>query len=333
MPDHQCFRLDDTTAAQGILAWLSMWSQFIGRTTGALEWTAEGNNFHGNMEYMELSHLKIFWASSSPFAVRRVASSPSVTFRRGFKVMLQVQGNTTVIQNGVAVDLVPGDWTAYDAGSPYEVINRSDFEQITLLVPRDSLSSRRDVRLAPLFRPHSSTTGIGKVFWGFLKSIVQEDAQINAQCERSIASAVECMLMQLLSNASTQSDTLVIVDVRDSIRNYIKDNLHDPELSLETVARALNTTKRSLHRAFEAETESISDYIWRLRLERCQQILDQTNEDRSLTDLAFAHGFKDLAHFSRRFKQFAGLSPRNYLDRGKYQPASADMESVTTTFN
>ena len=104
--------------------------------------------------------------------------------------------------------------------------------------------------------------------------------------------------------------------------------MHKPELCLETVARALNTTKRSLHRAYEAEDESVSDYIWRMRLTRCQQILDQSHEERSLTSLAFAHGFKDVAHFSRRFKQFTGLSPRNYLERGRYRSTAPDESNL-----
>jgi len=317
MPEHQMFSLDNMPAAQGMLSWLSMWSQFIGRTTGALEWTAEGDNFHGNMDYVELSHLKIFRASSSPYSLRRVSCSPSVSFSRGFKVMLQVRGSTTIIQNGISVDLEPGDWLAYDAGSPYEVINNSDFEQITLMVPRDSMSVRRDVKLSQLFSSHSSAHGLGKVFWDFLKSVIKEGDGINIECERSIASAVECMLMQLLSNASAQKKTFVPVNIKDAIKGYINDNLHDPGLSLETVAQALKTTKRSLHRAYVSESESISDYIWRMRIERCQQILDQTTAGWSVTSLAFAHGFKEVAHFSRRFKQYTGLSPRNYLDRGK----------------
>lgn len=318
MSDHQSFNLNDTPMAQGILAWLSMWSQLIGRTTGALEWTAEGANFHGNMEYMELSHLKIFWASSSPFAVRRVAASPCVNFSRGYKVMLQVRGDTSVQQDGRRVDVAPGDWVAYDAGKPYEVINRSDFEQITLLVPRGSFATRRDLRMALLFQSHPSDQGFGKIFWDYIKSVVREGNRLDLRCERSIAGAVDSMLMQLLCSASTPSNPGTTPDLKEEIKAWIKDNLHDQELSLETLAQMLHTNKRSLHRAFESEGESISDFIWRTRIQRCQQILDQPSSEWSVTDLAFAHGFKDVAHFSRRFKQCTGLSPRSYRDQGRH---------------
>ena len=315
MRDHQCFSLENTPAEKGVLTWLSMWSQFIGRTTGALEWAASGNDFHGKMDFIELSHLKIFWAQSSPYTVRRVSSSPHVSFSRGVKVMLQVHGRTSITQNGTTLDLAPGHWVAYDSGSPYEVTNHSEFEQITLMVPRESLATRRDVKMSPLFKAHTSSHGLGKVFWDFLKSVVQESNGIDMQCERSVASAVECMLMQLLANASQTKSVAMTLDVKDAINSYIDDNLPDPELTLESMARALGMSKRTLHRAYSAEGESISDRIWRLRIQRCQQLLDHIELNRSVTELAFAHGFKDSAHFSRRFKQVTGMSPSSYQEQ------------------
>jgi len=318
MSGHKRFNLDDTPTAQGIAAWLSMWATFIGRTTGAMEWTASSSHFHGQLEYMELSHLKIFWASSTPFALRRVSASPCVNFSRGFKVMLQVRGSTTVRQDDRTVDLAPGQWVAYDAGHPYEVINRSDFEQLTLLVPRASLVGRQNLRMAPLFRAHPSGHGLNRIFWDYLKSVVREGELIDLQGERSIASAVESMLMQLLGSACAPAEAQVKLDLNSCIKAWINDHLHDQELSLESLAIALNTTKRSLHRAFEAEDESINDYIWRMRIERCQQVLEQSSANWSVTDLAFAHGFKDSAHFSRRFKQHTGRSPSSYFDPGQH---------------
>jgi AraC family transcriptional activator of tynA and feaB len=107
----------------------------------------------------------------------------------------------------------------------------------------------------------------------------------------------------------------VTLDVKDAINSYIDDNLHDPELTLESMARALGMSKRTLHRAYAAEGESISDRIWRLRIQRCQQLLDHIELNRSVTELAFAHGFKDSAHFSRRFKQVTGMSPSSYQEQ------------------
>ncbi len=315
MRDHQCFTLENTPADKGVSTWLSMWAQFIGRTTGALEWAAGDHFFHGRMDYIELSHLKIFWAQSSPFTVRRVSASPHVSFSRGVKVMLQVHGKTSITQNGKTLDLSPGHWVAYDSGSPYEVNNHSEFEQITLMVPRESIMTRRDIKIPALFQLNQSASGLGKVFWDFLKSVISESNGIGMQCERSVASAVECMLMQLLSNTSQPNTSVVSLDIKDAINGYINDNLHDPELSLESMARVLGMSKRTLHRAFVAEGESISDRIWRLRIQRCQQILSHIEVERTVTELAYSHGFKDSAHFSRRFKQFTGLSPTTYQDR------------------
>ena len=54
------------------------------------------------------------------------------------------------------------------------------------------------------------------------------------------------------------------------IREYVAQHLHDPGLSLDTIARDLNASKRSLHRAMSDIDDSIHNLIWHARLERCR---------------------------------------------------------------
>jgi len=51
------------------------------------------------------------------------------------------------------------------------------------------------------------------------------------------------------------------------------------------------------------------------RLERCRRdLLDPAHAARHISDIAFAWGFNDLAHFSRIFKQRFGASPREWRE-------------------
>ena len=71
-----------------------------------------------------------------------------------------------------------------------------------------------------------------------------------------------------------------------------------------------------MHRLFESETQSIARWIWSVRLERCHRDLaDPALAGRSVTDIAFAWGFNDLAHFSRSFRARYGESPRTFRAR------------------
>lgn len=45
------------------------------------------------------------------------------------------------------------------------------------------------------------------------------------------------------------------------------------------------------------------------RIERARELLAET--DASVTDVAITLGYKDIARFSRQFKQYTGHSPRS----------------------
>jgi transcriptional regulator GlxA family with amidase domain len=54
----------------------------------------------------------------------------------------------------------------------------------------------------------------------------------------------------------------------------------------------------------------LAEYIRRQRIAHAQKML--TGTDMPITDIAFAVGFSDYNHFSRVFKQVAGITAREY---------------------
>jgi len=55
---------------------------------------------------------------------------------------------------------------------------------------------------------------------------------------------------------------------------------------------------------------TIGEYVRMLRIEQARMALAQ--EDRPLSSIAFATGFSDQAHFTRRFKELIGMPPGKY---------------------
>jgi AraC-like DNA-binding protein len=96
-------------------------------------------------------------------------------------------------------------------------------------------------------------------------------------------------------------------------RRYILDHIADPELSPAVIAHALGISVRYLHAIFRAEDTSPSRWILQQRLHMASRLLaDPGRTDRSVTDIAYAVGFKDASHFTRAFKSGHGVSPREY---------------------
>jgi AraC-like DNA-binding protein len=107
-------------------------------------------------------------------------------------------------------------------------------------------------------------------------------------------------------NSETQRGTL-----GDRIRAYVADHLRDPHLSLDSIAKHLNSSKRSLHRAVSSSSSSIHDLIWHQRLDRCRRdLLDPALDHLTILTIASRWGLPGAQHFSRLFRAAYGRSPR-----------------------
>jgi AraC family transcriptional activator of tynA and feaB len=74
---------------------------------------------------------------------------------------------------------------------------------------------------------------------------------------------------------------------------------------------------RRLHQLFEGDAETVGSYILRRRLEECARaISDAAQRGRTVTEIAFLHGFNNASHFGRVFRGRYGATPSDYRRRG-----------------
>jgi DNA-binding response OmpR family regulator len=94
----------------------------------------------------------------------------------------------------------------------------------------------------------------------------------------------------------------------------IEERLGDPELTVEALAAALHCDRSYLLRKLRALTgESPSDLIRSLRLQRAEQLLKAGAG--TVGEIAYAVGFKSVAHFSNAFHQRYGERPSAFALR------------------
>lgn len=95
------------------------------------------------------------------------------------------------------------------------------------------------------------------------------------------------------------------------VREAIEEHLGDETFTVERLARAVAHSRGHLHRRLrELLDETPSDLIRRMRLERAAQLLEA--DAGSISEIAYAVGFKSLAHFSNRFNDLFGVRPSEY---------------------
>jgi AraC-like DNA-binding protein len=103
----------------------------------------------------------------------------------------------------------------------------------------------------------------------------------------------------------------------------IRNNLQDPELSVETLAAELRCSPGHLSKLFHRETrERIVEYITRVRLANAIDAVRHT--PLSVKEVATACGFNDPNYFTRVFRKATGRSPVQY--RAELQHTASRLE-------
>lgn len=91
---------------------------------------------------------------------------------------------------------------------------------------------------------------------------------------------------------------------------YISQNFSN-SLTLEKVAKQVHLNPSYFSTMFKQSTgSSFKEYLNMVRIEESKRLL--ANTEYSLIDIAVATGFDDQSYFSKVFKKFTGLTPKQY---------------------
>lgn len=98
-----------------------------------------------------------------------------------------------------------------------------------------------------------------------------------------------------------------------AVRNYIQRHISEP-IKAEKIADALYMSRPYLSAKFKQESgQSLTDFILREKTEEAKRLLRYSGK--SSAAIALYLGFSSPSHFSRVFRQYAGCSPGEYMER------------------
>lgn len=98
--------------------------------------------------------------------------------------------------------------------------------------------------------------------------------------------------------------------IASQVKHIIKANLSDPDLSADTVAQQLNTSRRTLYRQLKAENVSYSQLRNEVIIDTAKSLLASTHY--STETIAYELGYKDRSNFVHAFKRLTGHSPSQF---------------------
>lgn len=289
------------------------WSDLVWRSFGRLRSDTYGDeDFEGHIALRDLGEVRLCRLQASRHRVVRTAGARSLSDPGYLKMVVQLRGRSLFEQDGRIACLKPGDWSLYDTTRSYLVSSNVPVDLHILLLPRAGILRDRPELAQLLVHRLRATSGIGRIA---CDSIAQAFAQSDEAASPAATGAriVELLHLSLLEHNGLRFASERPSVLRERIKLHVQQKLDDPDLGIESIARALNCSKRALHKSFEREGHSLRDYIWDRRLQRALGELEsERREQGSITDIAFASGFSSAAHFSRMFRARYGSSPRDW---------------------
>ncbi len=143
-------------------------------------------------------------------------------------------------------------------------------------------------------------------------------------------SAIDDELMQKIAEALKEEGFELIqsrqAEIVESAKRILieesRSDESDGRISIaELLVKRLAVSYPTLSRMFsEIEGRTIENYYLNLRVERVKELIKYNQL--SLSEIAWRTGYSSVAHLSRQFKQFTGLTPSQFRVLGSRIPLS-----------
>jgi AraC family transcriptional activator of tynA and feaB len=275
--------------------------------------------FVGRLTRTQVGDIRLAEARSEPAIVRHSRQHVARTRDALFMLCLQLDGVSVNRQQGREAVLRYGDFHLLDSSRPYEVSFQQPNRMLVLSVPHPELARRMPNPESLVGIAMSGRSGVSGLLSSLLCNFWQQrrtgdETFLSPRFGEAILDLVASAYASLTAAAPEGSS--IAIARREQIRSYIETHLHDPALTPGSVAAAVHLSPRRLHQLFEADGETVGAYILRRRLEECARaISDASQRSRTVTEIAFLHGFNNASHFGRVFRERYQSTPSDYRRR------------------
>lgn len=246
-------------------------------------------------------------------SIRRNTQHISRLDKECYYLQLVQSGNLNVIQGGETHSSNAARGAIFSATEQYELQCVGETRAYYLEIPRDDFAQRFPKEQVPVSATIHTTQGLGRIAMEFCSMLATEGAKLQDDTRAHLGGQLMDMLAFTLQSSGDDmpaSEGSVQQARLRSVQHWIEAHIGDPELSLEKVAGANGMSLRYLHTIFKQCEMSASEWIWNRRLQLCYDQIAR-RDGRSITSIAFDHGFNSSAHFSTMFRRKYGASPRD----------------------
>ncbi|MDX8355655.1 helix-turn-helix domain-containing protein [Cognatiyoonia sp. IB215182] len=165
----------------------------------------------------------------------------------------------------------------------------------------------------------------------FISTLVSEAHKISEDQKQTLSRSFSSLLAASLEPTADNlyNATPALNATRLTIaREFIRNNLGQPELSVDFICKSLGMSRRTLYNTFDGHG-GVAKYIKTARLQACYKALSDHADLRFVSTIAYQYGFTNMSLFSRQFKELYGFSPKEAHDHAAANRVAPNSSSPT----
>ena len=275
------------------------------------------SSFEGSVEKIDIGDLEIAEFKSDHHKLSRTPSHITNDEKDYISFIMPTRGSCEVTQLGKYSLVNPGNAVLLRSSQPFTMVCQDSFTYLSFRFPYANIASRVSNFENIFGRSLDLNSPTHSFIHNTLRSLLDNDDEECSLLKQRVASYIVDLCAAIIENeycvGETHNGSEHQQKLRKRIYAFIFDHLSDPDLSPSAIADENKMSISYLHKLFKSEGISVNRWILMKRLEQChEKLLNPGYQHLSISRIAFDTGFNSLAHFSTRFREYYGVSPRNF---------------------
>jgi AraC-like DNA-binding protein len=228
---------------------------------------------------------------------------------------VNVVGESTASQAGQTITIGDGDATFVSlAEGPFSVVRAVPTRFIGLRLPRTAVAAMVPNPDDPRLRLVPRASDALSLLTNYMQAILNTQSLASPVMARTVVNHLADLVALSLGATSDAAHVARARGVKaarlQTIKADIEAKLADGPLTVIEVAARHGVTPRYIHKLFETEGTTYTQYVLRRRLDHAHRRLrDPRGATQTISSIAYDVGFTDLSYFNRTFRRHFNATP------------------------
>jgi AraC family transcriptional regulator, positive regulator of tynA and feaB len=267
--------------------------------------------FQGAICRIDAGPIRISRVTATRHRVLRLRSHIARSSEDLCFVNLQLAGVGRYTQRAHEQICGPSDLAIADTTEPFEIANGRDFQLFCFALPKRLLPSHFFERPRLTLSATEGGRALSRTLAGYAELC------LSSQAPSEITAVGGAHVVDLISHAAAMvaeepPERIGIPVLLSMMLDHVDRHSDDPDLSAATIARSFRCSERYVHKLFSTTGRSVGEHVNDKRILACTRALLDGQRDKTIAEIAFAAGFRDISHFNRLFKRSNGITPREF---------------------